>query len=206
MAAILKSGDLPSHDIVELSGRIKPADGEPVRIWAEGLDGWSLDYWGGLDAPVAWNRAWESPEKIPGREAMSRAISGRIFAPSGELRWRIIERPSVLEPGRCRAVFLGRSDWLPGLLTARDELERLRMVPVPGTTLLWGQRTAHSEGDWIELRIPHRFRYPVEVSPVAATGDRPVGVQVLTESWIDRSGQSHFLRLCDLSPYTIEER
>ena len=60
------------------------------------------------------------------------------------------------------------------------------MTPHVESAILWGQKTPASEGDWVELRIPHRFRYPVpDLDDVPPGG---VWVKVWTEVWSDRRG------------------
>jgi len=198
MHAILKAGDIPATELAELIGQVQAPDA--VRIWAEGLDGWALDFWAGLDAPVRWCAAGRLPSTLTGREVLNRAQAGRLFAPSGELKWRVLPAPA---PPRCRLVFLGDRDWLPGRLETCDELERLFMTSSIESTILWGQKTSTSEDDWIELRIPHRFRYPV--AEIAAGPGGGIGVKLWTEVWSDRWGEPQFIRLRELTTYPISE-
>jgi hypothetical protein len=198
MGATLKAGDVLPAELLELVGQIRVT--EDVRIWVEGADGWALDYWAGPEAPVRWCAAGREADPLAGREVLARSQAGRIFAPSGELRWRCLPSPS---PPRCRVVFLGEHDWLPGRLAVRDEIERLDLTPAVDSAILWGQKTTASDGDWVELRVPHRFRYPVPDPGVDA--GVPVGVRVWTEVWSDRWGEPHFIRLRDMTAYTIPE-
>lgn len=198
MRAILKAGDIPATDLAELIGQVQAPD--ETRIWADGFDGWALDYWAGLDAPVRWCAAGRLPATLMGREVLARTQAGRIFAPSGELKWRNFHTPDA---PCCRLVFLGESDWLPGRLVIRDELDRIGMTASIESAILWGQKTGPSDGDWIELRIPHRFRYPVP--DIAAGPGGGIGVKIRTEVWSDRWGEPHFIRLRDLTPYPISE-
>ena len=57
---------------------------------------------------------------------------------------------------------------------------------------LWGRQTRTTPGEWVELRIPHRFRYPV--------AGNPRSVSAVVEQWCDDVDEPHFLRLCDLEP------
>jgi hypothetical protein len=201
MRAVLKAADQPHSLLPDVVARIETRPGERLRIWAEGLDGWSLDYWSGLDCGIRWCAAGRRPDAIPGRDVLTRSRSGRIFAPSGELKWRVMDASNAAAERQSRLVFLGDRDWLPGRLSPRDELDRLKMVARRDEALLWGQKTGVSDGSWIELRIPHRFQYPVEDT---GTGE-PRGVRVITEIWLDQSGQPHFHRLCDLVAFQIQE-
>jgi hypothetical protein len=198
MRAILKASDIPATELTELVEQIQAPD--QLRIWAEGFDGWALDLWGGPSAEVRWYAAGRLAGALKGREVLAQAQAGRLFAPSGELKWRVLPTPA---PPRCRVVFLGNPDWLPGRLHVRDELDRLGMTSSVESAILWGQKTGASDGDWIELRIPHRFRYPVSELDAAPGGG--VGVRVWTEVWCDRAGDPHFIRLRDLTPYAISE-
>ena len=195
MTAILKAGDISPGELPALIEGIGPA-GDRL-IWAEGVDGWSLDRWNGLGSPVRWHAAGRLPKTLKGIDVLRQSPAGRIFAPGGEIKWRL------LDAGRCRLVFLGDSDWLPGVLKVRDELDRLRLVRRPEKMILWGQQTDDSEGDWVELRIPHRFRYPAPGEDQAPA--RSVGVVINTEVWSDRWGEPHFVRLSHLDRYPIEE-
>lgn len=201
MTAILKAGDLTADElrqqIQELA--LPEADAGRLRIWAEAPDGWALAAWSGLAGKVPWCASGRTAETLSAHECLSRATAGRLFAPSGELRWRVI--PS-LGDRCCRVVFLGKTDWLPGRLRPRTELGGL--TSSSDGFILWGQQTRHSPGEWIELRIPHRFRYPVQTATPSGDGER-VGVRVRVEVWSDGIGEPHFVRLCDLEPYTVTE-
>jgi hypothetical protein len=217
MSAVLRAGDLDPRNLPELVGQIPNAGGlgsPPVRIWAEGADGWAFDFWRGLEDPIGWCAAGQEPTELTGRTVLERAESGRIFAPEGELRWRLVPADSpdtAAAVHHCRLVFLGMHDWFPssGLLAPRTELDQLSRHESELDVLLWGQQTEHTPGEWIELRIPHRFRYPVsEVLPEGTRGaavgpfsSRPhprSRVRLRTEIWVDRWGTPHFMRLCDL--------
>jgi hypothetical protein len=221
--ALLKSGDLDWGKLPELVAQFLPAEDPsppPVRIWAEGVGGWSFDYWRGLDGPVRWCAAGCEPTERTGRTVLEQAESGRLFAPDGELKWRLIpeDSPDGEETAkRCRLVFLGTRDWFPSdeRLAPRTELEQLSPSASSLDVILWGQQTEYTPDEWIELRIPHRFRYPVhtiqsdEAGAVGAdeAGSRRShsrsGVRVRTEIWHDRWGTPHFMRLCDLVVYPI---
>src|SRR5207253_437431 len=108
-------------------------------------------------------------------------------------------RLPVLGDRSCRTVYLGAEGPALARLEPCQELDGLiaREVEVP----LWGRltettRRKNGEPDtWIELRVPHRFHYPVSVS------DRPSsssGVKAILETWSDTRGELHFSRLCDL--------
>ena len=191
MPATLKCADVTRSDLVTLIGQLDRSDDGPgaTRIWAEAPDGWSLDYWPGLHGELRWCAAGQKPRRIPATDCISRAWAGRIFDPAGELRWRVIDS---LGECCCRTVFLGQHDRLPDQLHDRSEILQ-SLTARPARYVLWGQQSEVSQDDWVELQIPHRFRYPVP--------DGSKTVQVLTELWCDAEGDLHFLRLVDLEPY-----
>lgn len=191
MAVLLKTADLTQTDLRGLLDVLKVPEGDAaaLRIWAEAPDGWTLDYWPGLAGKLSWCGSGREPVAVEAGECITRTWAGRIFAPSGELRWRVIES---LGDRCCRTVFLGNVDWAPGRLTDRSEILE-PLSPRTERYILWGQQTDVSDNDWVELRIPHRFRYPIDrLSP---------GVQAVVELWCDDAGDLHFMRLCDLEPY-----
>jgi hypothetical protein len=225
MNAILKSGDLELGSLTELAGQLQPVDDSatlPIRIWAEGILGWTFDIWRGLDGRLRWCAAGREPLELTGRAVLAQAESGRFFAPDGELKWRtiLVDAPEGGERiKRSRVVFLGTRDWFPAFdrLALRTELDQLSPSDSSLDVILWGQQSEHSPGEWIELRIPHRFRYPVSTAQPeeeSAGGDDVKGgrrhslrsgVRVKTETWLDRFGTPHFMRLCDLVVYQIKE-
>lgn len=188
--ACLKATDLTRDGFLELITSLNPpADGEVLRrIWLEAVDGWTFDWWRGLDHDLSWCGAGREPIKQQTGICLSRSTTGRLFAPDGELRWRVI---AALGETCWRTVFLGDADWVGDVLedcsgvlkTLRPERERY---------YLWGKQTEASPEEWIELRIPHRFRYPV-----AGAG---LHVRAVVEQWRDDVGEPHFFRLCDLEP------
>jgi hypothetical protein len=196
MTAILEAGDLTPGGLRSLLEALRPD--ERPRLWLEGPDGWALDWWPGLAGTVGWYGANRPRQERPVASLLTTATAGRLFALSGELRWRVLP---VLGERCVRTVFLGNSPWgKAGLLRPRPEVLR-DLTKRPEKALLWGQRTARSGDDWIELRIPHRFRYPV-AAETPASGR--VGVQAVLEVWEDVQGEPHFVRLCELQPYWEE--
>lgn len=191
MKTLLKAGDLTQDEFLHAVGQWEaPAGANGVtRIWAEGADGWTLDYWQSASDRLLWFGAAREPLSVSGTDALGRSWAGRIFAPWGELRWRLI--PSGGE--RCRrVVFLGIADLFAGLLTDRSEI-LAGLTPRTERFLLWGQQTSELPGEWIELRVPHRFRYPVR--------EAAREVLAVVEIWTDGLAEPHFVRLCDLEPY-----
>lgn len=188
----LRAGDLTGPELLQLLQELTPPSGERVRCWLEAPDGWSLDNWPGFNGNVHWNGAGRDPRDEPLAEVLPRVTQGRIFSPSGELKWRVLP---ALGERCCRVVFLG--NWVcPSLerLPLRKELEDLK--PEKAEYPLWGQQTRHTPGEWIELRIPHRFRYPVD----AQTPEQGrLIVKMHVELWKDRRGEVQFLRFCDLT-------
>jgi len=192
MEAILKSADLAPGALRQLIGELQPPAAERVRAWIEAPDGWALADWPGLSGELSWCGAGRPPLEASAEEVLKRAQAGRLFAPSGELRWRVLP---VLGKACCRTVFLGNKDWAPEHLEMRPEIGRLGLRCQHAWHPLWGQQTRRTPGEWIELRIPHRFRYPVEAPE---PGGGRVGVQVEVEVWSDGRGEPHFARLRDL--------
>ena len=201
MAAILRASDLTLEALLDLLGalRVPPAESGHLRIWADAVAGWTLDYWRGRHEQLTWYAADRLPSQLDAEEAIRRSQSGRLFAPSGELRWRVVEQ---LEDACWRTVFLGTEDWPGDRLRQRGELAALRRQK-PDKCLLWGQRSDNTPDEWIELRIPHRIRYPIDVAG-AAPSEKP-GVQAVVETWVDGQGEPHFTRLCDLKLYPESE-
>ncbi len=202
MTTTLRAGDLKPGELVELLASLRFPEGQTARAWLDGLGGWSLDYWPGVEGKVRWYRAGNAVEERGVRELLPRLVSGRVFAPTGELRWRWL--PALGEQS-CRTVYLGE-EGAPSELEARPELSQLERGP-RAEYPLWGLLTeatrGHGEGadEWVELRVPHRFRYPVDVSGLRA---ERVAVKAIVETWVDGRGEPHFVRLCDLQAYAGE--
>jgi len=190
MNAVLKAGDIKPDELLLLIGGLQRREEETrLRCWIEAPDGWSFDWWPGLDGELRWCRAARDPATQSATVAIERSTAGRLFAPDGELRWRYI---SALGDSCYRCVFLGHVDWGASRLDDHSP-ELAALTRDSKQQLLWGQQTDLTPGEWIELRIPHRFRYP--------TDGEPERVLLETEHWCDAIGQPHFIRLCDLHPY-----
>lgn len=187
--ALLKAADLTPTGLHDLIGKLDPPSAKiSRRVWLEAPDGWAFDWWPGLTHDLTWCGAGREPFLECARDCLSRSTAGRLFAPDGELRWRVI--PSLGET--CwRAVFLGTSDWVGGVLQDNSGL-LAGLRPRRDRYFLWGRQTRTTPGEWVELRIPHRFRYPV--------AGNPRSVSAVVEQWCDDVDEPHFLRLCDLEP------
>lgn len=195
--AILKAADLTPDGFLDLVATLEPPDTgiSPRRIWLEAADGWTLDWWRGLEQSIKWCGASREPVQERTRDCLARSTAGRLFASDGELRWRVVP---ALGESCWRTVFLGSADWVGANLDDNSEaLNGLFPTRDQDRFFLWGRQTDETPGEWIELRIPHRFRYPV-------AGDC-ANVQAEVEQWCDEVGEPHFLRLCDLVP-AEEER
>ena len=221
MTAFLKAADLTQKQFLELIGKLQPSnDRQPGYVWLEAPDGWTFDWWdwkADLKGPsngdrqdcdqieadsanndgnlnmLSWCGTGREPIKEAAYDCLTRSTSGRLFAPAGELRWRTIP---ALGEACYRVVFLGNTDWVGTAL--EDHSGSLKdLHPHQDSFFLWGQQTSTTPGEWIELRIPHRFRYPVSGNPNR--------VKVFVEQWCDDTGLPHFLRLCDLEPYQEEK-
>ncbi len=188
----MRAGDLARDDLLQTLGELRFPAGERPCCWLDAPDGWTLDDWRGPTGIVCWNTAGREPRDEALGAVLPRVMSGRVFAPSGELRWRVL---SALGKCCCRVVFLGDGWTSPRLesLSPRDDLTLLTRADA--TYPLWGQQTASTPGEWIDLRIPHRLRYPVNAA--APAGGRVIA-NVRVEIWSDRHGEPQFIRLCDL--------
>lgn len=189
---LLRAGDLTPDYLLRLLEELTPPAGEKVRCWLDAPDGWALDYWPGANGIVRWNGAGWDPREEPLKEVLPRLTLGRIFTPSGELRWRLLP---ALGERCCRVVFLG--DWASAALEALPLREELAALSRDEATYpLWGQQTKHTPGEWIDLRIPHRLRYPVDAETPARGR---VIAKVTVEIWKDTRGEAQFIRLCGLT-------
>lgn len=186
--ACLNTADLKQHEFLDLVRNLDPPSATRRRIWLEAADGWAFSWWLGLDQDLIWCGASRDPCAEPAESCLSRSTAGRLFAPDGELRWRVIP---ALGNACWRTTFLGNDDWTRAALKdCSDHLQGL--TPKQLRYFLWGQQTAATSGEWIELRIPNRFCYPVDGNPRQ--------VRAVVEQWCDESGELHFQRLSDLEP------
>ena len=190
--ATLRARDVSFSELQQLLQELMPPSGEVVRCWLDAHDGWALDKWPGLEGKVLWNRAGHLPALQPLSELLPRVTQGRIFSRSGELKWR--QLPALGERC-CRTVFLG--DWPAAALERLDPCTELdHLHPETAAYPLWGQLTRHTPGEWIDLRIPHRLKYPVEAQ---TPHHGRVIAYLKVELWKDRRGEPQFMRLCDLT-------
>lgn len=193
MTTFLKAKDLTQEQFLELIGNLQPSDDkQPGYVWLEAPDGWAFDCWGwrpSFEGELGWRGAGREPIKESSQDCLAKSTAGRLFAPEGELRWRTIP---VLGESCWRTVFLGNDDWVGTALNDHSDcLSGLQ--PHNDNFFLWGQQTPSTLGEWVELRIPHRFHYPVPGNPNR--------VKILVEQWSDDTGTPHFFRLCDLKPH-----
>ncbi len=194
MTTLLKARDLTQEEFFELISNLQPSNDKQLGyIWLEAPDGWSFDWWGwrpSFEGELSWCGAGREPIKESSQDCLTKSTAGRLFAPEGELRWRNIP---ALGQSCWRVVFLGNTDWVgtEQLANHSDMLNGLH--PHKDGFFLWGQQTGVTPNEWIELRIPHRFRYPVPGNPNR--------VKAVVEQWKDDTGELHFVRLCGLEPY-----
>ena len=210
--ALLKAADLTQERFVELIGNLQPDNVKRSGyLWLEAPDGWTFDLW---DWPSELVVAEESinneeprvntlrwygigqeslAEKESAYDCLTRSTSGRLFNAACEFRWRTIP---ALGEACYRVVFLGKTDWVGASL--EDHSDKLNdLHPHVDCFFMWGQQTSRTPDEWIELRIPHCFKYPVPGNPNR--------VKVLVEQWRDATGAIHFSRLCDLEQCEEEE-
>lgn len=192
MTSFLKAADLTQDAFLNLvENPHLDADASTCYIWIEAPDGWALDHWNrqfGINGEIHWYRAGNEAAKESSRDCLTKSTAGRLFAKDGELRWRTIP---ALGDACWRVVFLGNVDWVGEALEDHsDYLNNLH--PRQDSFYLWGQQTKATLNEWIELRIPHRFQYPINGNPSR--------VKVMIEQWSDETGEPHFVRLCNLEP------
>ena len=198
MTAFLKTADLTQEEFMKLVENLQPNNiKRPGYVWLEAPDGWAFDWWDWKSSVNAlrWYKAGQESveEKQPAYDCLTRSTAGRLFDPAGELRWRTIP---ALGEACYRVVFLGNTDWV-GTELADHSANLSELHPYNDSFFLWGQQTQITPDEWIELRIPHRFRYPVSGNPNR--------IKIRVEQWRDRTGAIHFSRLCDLEPYEEEK-
>jgi len=146
MSAIVEAADLDQAGLTDLLAKLTPPESEPLRLWLEGPDGWALAYWPGLDGRVFW---YGSGRELIGRslvDLLPTVLAGRLFAPSGELRWR---RLPVLGERPLRTVFLGRQSWAAGRSAAappRGTAGAGNAGEKPEYALLWGLQNRADAG------------------------------------------------------------
>ena len=189
MTVFLKAADLTQDAFLKLIENLCfDADTSTCYIYIESPDGWALDTWN-LKKEMRWYGAGHETVKKSSQDCLAKSTAGRLFAPDGELRWRTIP---ALGATCWRVVFLGNVDWVSEALEDHsDSLNNLH--PHQDSFFLWAQQTETTPDEWIELRIPHRFEYPI--------AGNPKRVRVVTEQWKDSTGEPHFVRLCNLEPY-----
>src|SRR5262245_9974078 len=105
--ALLKAEDLTP---AALEAMLKLLKVHGLRLWLEAADGWTLDFWPGLEGKIRWCAAGRSAVEHSVAEVLARGTFGRLFAPSGELKWRQF---SCLGERCFRTLFLGDEDWVP---------------------------------------------------------------------------------------------
>ena len=207
MTAFLKTADLTQELFIELIANLQPNNVKrPGYVWLEAPDGWAFDWWDWTSELIVAEESInnEEPrvnalhwygigqesveEKESAYDCLTRSTAGRLFDSAGELRWRTIP---ALGEACYRVVFLGNTDWVGTALEDHsDGLNDLQLHE--DRFFLWGQQTERTPKEWIELRIPHRFRYPVSGNPNR--------IKIRVEQWRDSTGAIHFSRLCDLEP------
>ena len=112
--AYLKAADLAQNGFLEVVRNLDQRDSlSSRRIWLEAADGWSFDWWPGLEYELNWCGAGRESVKEGAGRCISRSTAGRLFANDGELRWRVIP---TLGESCWRTVFLGNFDWVGAAL------------------------------------------------------------------------------------------
>jgi len=165
--AYLHHADYSGNDFVDRLKSIVYPD-EKIWAWIENPDQWKFGF---LEDVVL-----EESER------------GRVFSESGELKWR------RLKDNIWRVVFLGTNQWT-GVQNMQDASHLLQDLEVKTEDqILWGEFKPHIK-KWVELRIPHKFNYPVEKGP---------NVCLTVEVWRSKKdGHVHFQRYYGLKP--VEE-
>ncbi len=144
----------------------------------------------GLVAEVMWSADtlllafrtadWKfAPFSIADASWLDETSEGRIFSPSGELRWRLIN-------DQFRLVYMGEDSVMNGLEDCSQELGNL--TPSIKEFLFWGVRS-DLEQEWLEQQVPQRFSYPIYGGQIERGR-----IQLLVEQHCDYSGIPRFSR------------
>ena len=169
-------------------------------LWAEAADSWSFSDWRGLDSQLQVYRAAELVDEsnFLARNWLPKTVAGRWFSGQSQLSWR---RMLIGNEFVWRAVYLGSNSTLSTALVksveASDVVETttdkfgLRCGESAEQFILWGQQSVNTPGEWVELSIPHRFRYPCQI---AVDGQMPRLLALTAVRWADDIGHIHFLR------------
>ncbi len=180
----LAAGDLEFTVLAQfaesMAAGLAKADGKAPFLWTAHPAAWRLEPW----APGLLEET---------------TLEGRIFGPSGELRWRRLE----VRRGACiRVVYLGQVV-LPGDAPLKDQSARLgELERQPARrAVLWGKLLPGAPDGpvWIEQKIPHRLRYGF-VEPEAER------IALLREAWEAPDGTVQFWRFVDLVPWRPQEK
>lgn len=186
------ANDLGAEALRELLQLFPVPEDRLAWVWLDGVDGFTLDFWPGPSGEIRWYRAGQLAQKRPLADVLDNVLSGRIFTSAGELRWRVLP---VLGPKPVRTVFLGDEVFGQRFQQWLNPKDLPEMTARPFTYRLWGQQTVNTPGEWIELRIPHRFVYPVAVQSQVKGR---VLAKLRAEAWVDGAGRVHFVRLCQV--------
>ncbi len=168
-------------------------DAPKLRGWLEWPDGCSFDWWTSWNSEIACYCAWQRPRRKNFSTVVPEATAGRIFAPDGQLQWRVL--PGERDTRIWRVVFIGSNQWWQDAQLAgfRDFSDQFSACSIRRCQYyLWGLHSPISPGEWVELRIPQRFSYPVE---------KPCrGVRIEVEDFLNSVGEVVLSRWCDLIP------
>ncbi len=160
----VRAGDINIEQLLVLLDEISPAvaEGKPPWVWITTVEEWVLDNWPGTDGKVLAYRAGTTASKRAVKELIGLSDSGCVFMPEYEVRWRRME---PYRAGTCRVRVAGQTGMLPG--RAGELLGRELSLETPDVERffrLWGEHSEFTGNDWVELRIPHRLRYPLPVN------------------------------------------
>lgn len=111
---------------------------------------------------------------------LSDSEQGRIFSPSGELKWRCVEE-------QMRVVYLGDQTFPDELDDHSLEIQGM-VERQTSEVILWGVRTDKKD-EWIEQQIPHRFAYPISDSRYSRGR-----VAIELETWLNSAKIPRFSR------------
>jgi len=171
---------------------------DPQRwLWLTADAGWSLDAWRGLSESVNWYQAGclRNDASDVARQRILESSEGRLFDAKGEVRWQNIGSSS--EP-LFRVVAISSGEiWeqerrllrsAPGVEVCNARALGVRRRSESTQLALWGRQSPRTPGEWIELKIPHRFKYPVSQDNCNAES-----IAIDCETWEDDLGQVHFV-------------
>lgn len=155
--------------------------------------------WPEDDDPLLWVECPDTAELVPlgaegGDGLVQRSFAGRLFAASGELRWRTMRCANAdgTREAVDRVVFLGEACPRLSETLADHSSELENLTSERRTVALWGESVQGSVPPaWFETRIHCALHYPWDGIPARF-------LWLEQEVWRDDAGEAVFVRLCRL--------